>query len=80
MNSFNTLISKRDQETSNSNNNEKDNQVVVQSVPQALERLKELESTHPNRQIQVLITGSLYLVGAFLEILKPEMCDFISEE
>jgi len=48
---------------------------IVDSIPSVFEQLYTFEKTHPSQKVDVLITGSLYLVGACLELLKPDMCD-----
>jgi len=50
---------------------------IVGSIPETLEQLYQFEKENPHKKIEVLSTGSLYLVGAWLELLKPEMCDTI---
>ena len=50
---------------------------VAESVVEVIKKLTEYEKENVNSKVQVLVTGSFYLVGAFLEILKPEMCDSV---
>jgi len=45
------------------------------SIPFVMDQIASLESKLGGKKIQVLITGSLYLVGACLEELVPEMSD-----
>lgn len=58
------------------NNQEK---IICQSVNEVIFHLENYSEKFKDRNIYVLITGSLYLVGAFLEILKPEMLDSIQK-
>jgi len=39
-------------------------------VDDAMEILKNLAEKNPNLEIHVFVTGSLYLVGGFLEVLN----------
>jgi folylpolyglutamate synthase len=43
---------------------------VVHSLPAALEWFRNCTSRHPHLRLQVLVTGSLYLVGDVLRLLK----------
>lgn len=51
------------------------NSIIVADLPSAISKLKELEIENSKTEIRVMSTGSLYLVGALLELLSPEMCD-----
>eukprot|EP01114_Cavostelium_apophysatum_P017448 TRINITY_DN5187_c0_g1_i1.p1 TRINITY_DN5187_c0_g1~~TRINITY_DN5187_c0_g1_i1.p1 ORF type:complete len:508 (+),score=75.45 TRINITY_DN5187_c0_g1_i1:171-1694(+) len=42
---------------------------VKSSIPDSLERIFELEAKRPDQEVEVLIVGSLHLVGAWLEFL-----------
>ena len=33
-----------------------------------------------NRPVQILVTGSLHLVGGVLELVKPDVCHMTKEE
>lgn len=46
---------------------------VVESLPLVINKIEALNQEQ-EIQADVLVTGSLYLVGTALEILKPEMC------
>ena len=48
---------------------------IAASIPEVLNLLYLFEKGNPTKHVDVLCTGSLYLVGGWLEILKPEMCD-----
>lgn len=47
---------------------------VIESFPLVINKIEKL-SQQKRTQADVLVTGSLFLVGTSLEILKPEMCD-----
>jgi folylpolyglutamate synthase len=58
-------------------NSSEDKCKVVENLPEVLEELYKFEKENQSTHIDVLSTGSLYLVGGWLELLKPEMCDVI---
>jgi len=43
---------------------------VFETVDDSLDVLIEMARKNPNVEIHVLVTGSLYLVGGFLEVLN----------
>lgn len=43
---------------------------VISSLPAALDLLRRYAQDHPSLQLQVLVTGSLHLVGDLMKILK----------
>lgn len=55
--------------------------VIVESFPDAIREIEKLQNystkngSQPPKKMNVLGTGSLYLVGTALEVLKSEMCD-----
>jgi folylpolyglutamate synthase/dihydropteroate synthase len=50
---------------------------VTESITEAIKKMTKYEEENQKARVQVLITGSFYLVGGFLEILQPEMCDSV---
>lgn len=47
---------------------------IVESIPKAISAIQQHQH-QIGKRVHVLATGSLYLVGALLELLKPEMRD-----
>jgi len=43
--------------------------VVFGNIPNALDEILKICKENPEKDVRVLITGSLYLVGGFLEVL-----------
>jgi len=43
---------------------------VIPTVDDVVDILTEMAGQNPNVDIHVLVTGSLYLVGGFLEVLN----------
>ena len=42
-------------------------------VADGIDSIKTLASHHPNTHVNVLVTGSLYLVGAVLQVCKVDV-------
>lgn len=42
-------------------------------VADGIDSIKKIASSHPNSRVNVLVTGSLYLVGAVLQVCKVEV-------
>ena len=59
----------------NSLNPTQKNSEICENLPKLLTKLKQFATTHPDHSVKVLVCGSLYLVGALLEILYPDMSD-----
>lgn len=51
------------------------NTTICHNVPNVLTWLENYREQYPEKHLSVLITGSLYHVGAWFEVVKPEMCD-----
>lgn len=47
---------------------------VCPSIPAVMDSLRSL-SQRSQKPLHILVTGSLYLVGGWLETLRPELCD-----
>jgi len=47
----------------------KEKKAVVGSIPEVLDELKGIAVENPDSRVNVLVTGSLYLVGGVLEVL-----------
>ncbi|XP_076626389.1 folylpolyglutamate synthase 1 [Colletes latitarsis] len=73
MNSF--LIDKEKLKCVNNSKEWEADSVVVNSVFECLEKIKKdsTENVNCNEKFQILVTGSLYLVGAVLSILDPNL-------
>ncbi|PRP89859.1 hypothetical protein PROFUN_00201 [Planoprotostelium fungivorum] len=52
---------------------------VTPDIPTTVARLRDISEKNPGKKVRVLVAGSLYLVGGFLEVVKNHCPDDLSQ-